>query len=118
MFSTVLAHASAAKTAPKSSNSTYFSFDNAKIDAATAELSDLESYVLANEGVTYSQLEAEQNSLVANAQQVNGLGVDSALSRGDGMAAWAIVLIVLGGLLLIGLVVCCLIALANPTPPQ
>lgn len=95
------------------SNASYFNFNTEQISAQTAELSDLETYVQHHDGVTYDQLVAEGNTLVANADAVNGLGIDHALTHGGGMPTWAIVLIVVGGLLLIGLAFCCLLSAAS-----
>ncbi|MEY3239581.1 MAG: hypothetical protein RIR11_1019 [Bacteroidota bacterium] len=92
-----------------SKNSTYFSVDDAKINAEMAELNALESHVLNNEGTTYSKLTAENNSLVSNAAGVNGLGVDEAFKKGGGLPTWALVLIIVGGVLVLLVVLCCVL---------
>ncbi len=92
-----------------SKNSTYFSVDDANINAEMAELNALENHVLNNEGTTFSKLTAENNSLVSNAAGVNGLGADEAFKKGGGLPTWALVLIIVGGVLVLLLVLCCVL---------
>jgi hypothetical protein len=90
--------------APKSP--AYIEADQAKVNEAFADLDALEMYLEANPGATLSELQSQGNSLVADAEMVNGLGVSNALANGDAWATWLIVLLILGGLAVVG---CCIL---------
>lgn len=95
---------------PKSDNSRFFtSIEESTVAAEMADLNALDAYVTDHQGTTLNQMVSENNNLVSNQDAVNGLGVESALQKGDGMPTWALVLIIVGGVLLLVLVLCCLL---------
>lgn len=86
-----------------------FEVDEAEVEEAFADLDALEQYLHDNPDATLEEMQAEGNELVAEVDQINGLDVSNALADG-GLSTLAIVLIVVGSLILIGL--CCLVIAA------
>ena len=91
---------------PAPNSPAYIEADQVKVNKAFADLDALEIYLEANPGATLSELQSQGNSLVADAEMVNGLGVSNALANGDGWATWLIILLILGGLAVVG---CCIL---------
>jgi hypothetical protein len=93
---------------PFSGHQAVLSLDEAALNAEMDQLNQLETYVLSNEGTTYAELSAANSALVADQDAVHGLDIADAFKK-DSLPVWAIVLIVIGGLL----VLCCVLALIS-----